>query len=238
LGKPRSPDQHTPADRCQSPNQATDGRALRGSLARNVLADTTSGVRKGARPRGPAQDRRPCRLRARTATAGGDETQAGGSQDDGCDDLHHGSLPARSPGAYASAVQLARLPPAQELPISIHARPHLLIAELSGGGQVLTDGVDSVPVAAGEVERLLPARFEEPLCRPCAVASVPRRTPSPEPSRPRRRRRGVAHLGAPLPRPRQHPRERRRSPPRLRRAARRRPPRSSLAKGGPGSARG
>jgi hypothetical protein len=33
-------------DRCQFGNQATDGRVLRGSLARNVLADTTSGARK------------------------------------------------------------------------------------------------------------------------------------------------------------------------------------------------
>jgi hypothetical protein len=35
-----------------SPDQATDGRALRGSLARNVLADTTSGARKGGLVRG------------------------------------------------------------------------------------------------------------------------------------------------------------------------------------------
>jgi hypothetical protein len=37
-----------PPTDASSPIQATDGRALRGSLARNVLADTTSGPRKGA----------------------------------------------------------------------------------------------------------------------------------------------------------------------------------------------
>jgi hypothetical protein len=40
--------QHTPADRCSSPNQATDGWRYEGSLARNVLADTKSGARKGS----------------------------------------------------------------------------------------------------------------------------------------------------------------------------------------------
>ncbi len=37
----------TPPTDVSSPNQTTIGRALRGSHARNVLADTTSGARKG-----------------------------------------------------------------------------------------------------------------------------------------------------------------------------------------------
>jgi hypothetical protein len=36
-----------PPTDASSPNQATGGRALRGFLARNFLADTTSGARKG-----------------------------------------------------------------------------------------------------------------------------------------------------------------------------------------------